>query len=546
MIMMIRRQISSLVFKRVKSSVSSSILEDSDFANRKKLVTTAHQKYYPLLSEIKSENTDTDEIRIPVFRKKYENYCFLDDAKVVEEAFQVNGKISSIRKSGKNLIFIDIVQDFEKLQIVGNSKMMGLDKQEFVENHDLLRRGDFISCIGYPGVTNAGELSLKLIRPIILCAPALHAIPTRLTDTAKINGNRVLDYLINKRSRDTLLARSIIISSIRNFLNKREFVEVETPIIASGSTGANATPFISSSVHLKDDDNIPLPLNLRVAPELWLKKLIISGFDKVFEIGKVFRNEGIDSTHNPEFTTCEFYQTFIGLEELIKMTEDLFNKIIQDLLNHENLCQNFDNALLQQLANIERFNRIEFIPTLEIETGLPLPLDLTTENLSQYFQILKITEPEIKSPAQYLDKLSSIYLEPLSNNNKPTIIYNQPALLSPLAKSTKLIYNGNREFIISRRFELFINSKEYVNSYEEENNPFTQFENFESQLKNSAKYKDTESLIPDYKFVENMELGMPPTGGWGLGIDRLVMLLTSSARIENVLSFGKLNDVLKQ
>lgn len=530
--------LSSKAKKPGKPAVSQlEITEESDFAFRKdsiKQLETWEQdhKHYPVLVQSPS-------MRVPNFREKYASLKETLDCPTV-----LSGKISSIRKAGKGSMFVDIIQDNVKVQLIVNHKVMCMEKPDFIEHHSHFRPGDQIIAKGLPGVTMVGELSLKLKSPLVLASPSLHPLPPKLTDTAKINSNRVVDYLVNAKSKQVILTRSKVISNIRRFFEDKGFVEVETPIISSGNTGANATPFLTSSVHIKDNDQKLKELSLRVAPELWLKKMIISGFDQIFEISKVFRNEGVDSTHNPEFTTCEFYRTFTNLDDLMQITEELFLFIINDLKNNPKF--EITHTKCQQLLDVIQnegqghFKKIDFINELESQTGSKLPAELTSESLIAYHEQIGLALPKILSENQLLDNLSSTYLEPLCGQ-LPTFIYNLPEILSPLAKSS--LDSSKRP--ISNRFELYINGKEYVNAYEEENNPFKQELKFKSQLLQKDQFNDEESIIPDYKFVEFMEWGMPPTGGWGLGIDRLVMLLTESERIDNVLPFGKLPDVLK-
>lgn len=527
---------------------SSLFLEDGDLERRRQLVKLSHGEFYPSLSRMSwVNNTSIKSLRIPKFREKFNLYQF-PESKKLEELHVVNGRVQNIRKLGKGMLFIDVVQDFEKLQVVASNKALSLSPQEFKAAHEFLRIGDSVSCIGYPGVTNVGELSLKTLEPIHNLSPLLRLLPPKLTDLAKINGNRVVDYRVNSRSQDVIIARHVITSTLRSFLNELGFLETETPTVASAGTGANAKPFITTSSHVKDHEiGEATPLYLRVAPELWLKRLVISGFDKVYEIGKSFRNEGIDGTHNPEFTTCEFYQTFITLQDLMDITESIFMKILNTLIVNPrlNLTHEPCSQLLQLIAeNNGHFQKLEFVPTIEAHTKEMLPSEFTVENLSSYFDKIGLEHPSIKSPPQYLDKLSSTFLEPLCKS-LPTFIYNQPSVMSPLLKSDIVQYHG-ADYEISKRFELFIHGREYVNSYEEENDPFKQLKNFELQLQGKDLFKDDEAMIPDYRFVQTMEIGMSPTGGWGLGIDRLVMLLTGTPRIENVLTFGKINDVLRQ
>lgn len=443
------------------------------------------------------------------------------------------GRISSIRKSGKSMYFIDLTQDHSTVQIMASNKPMGLTPTEFHHHHSDFRRGDIISCVGHAVTTKTGQLSLKCVRPIEMLTPCINAmkIPEKLVDRKLINANKVLNYLVDDGAREKIILRSKLVTLMRQFFNQKQFLEVTTPIMTGPSTGANAKPFITKA------NSIDTDLQLRVAPELWLKRLVVAGFDKVYEIGYNFRNEGVDSTHNPEFTSCEFYCSYFQLEDLIRTTEDLVHYLYGELSSE------FDLGHLGELTGT--FERFEFIPTLEAQTGEKLPVPLLSENLIKYHEKIGLAVPAIKSPASLLDNLAATYLETINaGTNKPTIIYNHPAVLSPLSKSTHLQYDG-REYDISLRFEMFIDGKEYINAYEEENSPYEQYEKFKLQQRSKEDYNDEESLIPDWNYVKALEYGLPPTGGWGCGIDRLAMLFSRSERIEEVLVFGTVEDVLR-
>ncbi|CDK29341.1 unnamed protein product [Kuraishia capsulata CBS 1993] len=539
---MIRR---GLTLSRVIRRFNHQLVDDHQYSLRRLKVKQDESKYYPLAGTLRFKERNPKILRIPAFQTIFQEL----ETKTLEGTnYVLQGKVVSIRRAGKGMIFLDLEQDNHKVQIVASNKMMKMDLQAFVEVHGDIRPGDQVSCVGLPGRTNVGELSLKTLEPLRLASPALQALPPKLTDQSKIHGNRVMDYLVNKSSRDVILTRAEIIYAIREILNGHKFLEVQTPLIGSSSTGANATPFTTQSVHIKDNDDKTLDLHMRVAPEIWLKKMIISGFDKVYEIGQVFRNEGIDATHNPEFTTCEFYQTFATLEDLMALSEEMLDHIMVRIMSDPRLALVAHQPTLELISAIDEngghFKKLEFIPTLERETGVALPSELTTETLVEYFERLNLPLPEIKSAQKLLNYLSEKFIEPLCGSC-PTFIYHQPAVLSPLAKSTSISY-GDQSFEISRRFEMFINGREYINAYEEENSPFQQDEKFKLQIRAKEDHNDDESIIPDEKFVEAMEWGMPPTGGWGMGIDRLTMLLTGSSRIDQVLTFGKMSDVIKQ
>jgi lysyl-tRNA synthetase class 2 len=368
--------------------------------------------------------------------------------------------------------------------------------------------------------------------PTIL-APSLASLPYSLEDAQTRIRNRHTDLLVNKRMADTIRVRSHIIQYIRNFLLADNFLEVQTPIIADNAGGAIARAFTTVATEFSDKE-----LTLRIAPEIWLKRMILSGMDRVFEIGPAFRNEGLDATHNPEFTTCEFYKSFANLEDLISMTEQM----ISGLAGH---VSSLRSSTFKALPELDRsllktpFKRLQFIPTIEALMGESLP-DLTAENaveqLLELFRRHHIPFPSFSTLPRLLDKLSSSYIEPQCK--EPTFIMHHPACMAPLAKS---FLDPATKQEVSARVELFIHHKEIANMYEEENSPFEQRKKFVQQL----DYKDDENeAVIDENYLEALEWGLPPTGGWGCGIDRLCMLLSGSSRISDVLSFGSLKNVV--
>lgn len=520
--------------RRLVHGKSTKVGNVLDSTIRREMILQDNGLYYPTIDEARSSSLNV--MRVNQFRSQFLNQNYQNMANKMNENENVTleGRISSIRKAGRAMYFIDVLQDDVKVQFVANSKLMNLEPKIFDEIHSFLKKGDIISGSGHPGVSNSGELSLKLKHAVKLLVPRLSELPNKLIEKKNINSNRVKNYLVNPNSRDAIIIKSKIIQSIRLFFLKNQFLEVSTPILSGEGTGANAKPFIA-----KFQDS---PVQLRVAPELWLKKLVIGGFDKIFEIGQNFRNEGIDGTHNPEFTSCEFYQTYTSLSQLMDITEEMFGNIYRDLTNGTNDIEHL-------VKFTTKFPKFEFIPTIEAKTGKKLPNILNSENLQQYYQQLGIEIPDNKSPQNLLDTLSGIYLESISElpeyKNTPIFIFNQPEVLSPLAKSRKIVYHDD-EYQISSRFELFINGKEYVNAYEEENNPICQLAKFKNQQMTKMEYNDDESLIPDWEYVKTMEFALPPTGGWGCGIDRLAMLFSNAERIDEVLPFGNLRDVQKQ
>lgn len=520
--------------------------EALDFANRKAtlMASSGEAEMYPLLKH----RSDAPRLRVPEFRKTWEGRATRTDNPYAEEGAQpplytVQGRVRTIRKSGRGLIFLDVVQDLAKLQVVINRTKAGLSQEKFDTRHALLRRGDIVSCTGTPWTTRAGELSLLADAPARLLAPCLHPIPTNLQNETTRRHNRVVDLVANQSSRDVLLVRSTIVAYIREFFSGKGFMEVQTPMLADLASGATATPFTTHSKALgrateEDSGQDSRELALRIAPELWLKRLVVAGFDKVFEVGQNFRNEGIDATHNPEFTSCEFYQAYANLDDLVALTQELFRGIVARVAErHPGLFAERVAALQQAFAH--DFRQVDFVAEIEARSGQKLPGDLeSVEELLEFYDRAKVARPaRLASAAKLLDHLAGVYLEPQSQGNfAPLLITGHPSGMAPLAKTSA-------DRARSRRFELFVNGKEFVNAYEEENSPAEQARKFVLQARERADYGDDEVQVPDESFVEALEWGLPPTAGWGVGVDRLCMLVTGSKRIEQVLTFGGIKTV---
>lgn len=524
------------------TSTTESTTESPADANRRLIIAKSPAAFYPTIES--SSSPSATKLRIPDYISQFSTIDYNSlPQKRSPNLVHVFGRVVAIRRAGKAMYFIDIVQDNARLQICSSNKLIpGLSRDSFAEIHLFVRKGDLVSCVGHPSITNVGELTLKVCQPVEVVSPCLNldVFPNKIQERALINSNRVMNYLVNPSLKQHILIKGTVTQAIRQFLLTRDFHEVSTPILAGAATGANAEPFVTRLKFAPDH-----ALLLRVAPELWLKKLVIGGFDKVFEIGSNFRNEGIDLSHNPEFSSCEFYQSFTSLAELMTITEDLLRHVHMEVTSKHKSFLSDRLSTLDPLSN-QSYPRFEFVPTLEQQTGVPLPSVLTTESLSEYHREVGVPVPHVKSPANLLDNLSGKFLESLcdAHPNTPIFIYNQPAVMSPLAKSATRKYEG-RNYEISLRFELFINGREYVNSYEEENSPFAQTEKFRLQQQSKTDFND-DSVIPDWNYVKTMEYGLPPTGGWGCGIDRLSMLFTGASRIEDVLAFGTLRDVLRQ
>ncbi|KTW30343.1 lysine-tRNA ligase [Pneumocystis carinii B80] len=440
----------------------------------------------------------------------------------------IRGRIFSIREASSKLFFYDIYAFGAKIQSVCSLRTYKDDASVFLKINKNLRRGDIVEMTGILGKTNLGEFSIFTSK-IQLLAPCLHSLPTKTKNVEKHFKNRPVDFLIHSEISNSIILRSKILTYIRKFLLNRNFLEVETPILSGSTGGANARPFYTHANSL-DGKRILL----RIAPELWLKKLVIGGFDKVFEIGKCFRNEGLDSSHNPEFTICEFYQTYISLNDLIEITKSLLSGLINELINNNLLKGN-----ILSLANNNFFNTykiLDFIPSLENRLGINLPnLDLPSA-VDQLLNIANQKNISLSKPYtvnRILDQFSTQLL--VSQCNHPTFIIHHPQIMSPLSKSST---RNNQK--IAYRGELYILKKEICNFYEEENAPLQQYSKFLRQQQDRDHLGDSEIQLLDSTYINALEWALPPTGGCGIGIDRLCMLFSNQKQINPILTFGNL------
>ena len=460
----------------------------------------------------------------------------------------IEGRIRAVRTNGSKLVFVDIVQGLRKLQILLNARSLQCDEAEFRKTRQLLRRGDIISVAGHPHRTKAGQLSLMATSLPRILSPCLHqfpveshsARPTEERDSRALD--RHVELLTNPEAIEMLVLRSELISRMREFLKAEDFIEVETPILAASAGGASARPFETVATEF-----IERKLSLRIAPELWLKRLIVGGMERIFEIGPCFRNEGLDKTHNPEFTTCEFYSTYTSLPQLLELT----TRLLRYLAGHLRLDSSpFPSEQEPHGLTTDPLPQIDFVPALNTALGQQLP-NLAAET-AQADLVTLFEEKSLPLPAQatlprLLDKLSAIYLEPQCQNF--TFIINHPECMSPLSKSFIHPTAPNSQPVAARA-ELFAQGRELVNCYEEENSPFEQRRKFKMQQLHARANSqngsvDDEAMCMDEDYLRALEWGLPPTGGWGCGIDRLVMFFARKERISDVLSFGNLRAVTR-
>lgn len=396
---------------------------------------------------------------------------------------------------------------------------------------DLTRSLTKEAIIGNPTRTSTGQLSVQALGVPQILAPCLHHIPQTVDDVETLARRPHVHALTSDEPGDVLRLRALIYDYIRTYFISSGFTEVETPTFDVNAGGAIARPFETVANEVANTH-----IRLRIAPELNLKRLIIGGQDKIFEIGRAFRNEGVDNTHNPEFSTCEFYEVGATLPDVIARTEQLVHGLHTAI---ESLRSTYFPTLAAPDVDFSGpFAQLPFIPTIENASGRQLPDLLSptaSEDILAMFHDLDMPVPENPTLPRLLDTLAEKYIEPLCI--KPTFITHHPEALSPLSKSFVDPATSQR---VAARVELFINSREYVNAYEEENSPFEQRRKFTQQLEFHAEGEGA----MDESYLEALEWGMPPTGGWGCGLDRFVMLFASKKRIADVLPFGTLRNVV--
>jgi lysyl-tRNA synthetase class 2 len=467
------------------------------------------------------------KLTIPQFLEKY---GALAPEQVGEEVVTVAGRVSNMRAQSKKLKFYDLRGGGEKLQVLA-SLNYHKGPREFGATHRLLRRGDIVGIVGQPGRTKTGELSVyahdvQLLSPCLRMLPEFHV---GIKEDELRYRKRYLDLIFNAKSRETFALRSKVIRHVRSYFEERGFMEVETPMMNMIPGGATARPFVTHHNDLKMD------LYLRIAPELYLKELVVGGFDRVFEIGKNFRNEGIDPTHNPEYTACEAYMAYADFNDWMAMTEEMLSSMALAVKGsykfsiHPNPK---DPSEAREIDFTPPWRRLPMMEGLAQELGVALPQDLDSEEARLFFdgQCAKhgVACDAPRSTTRLIDKLVGRFLESQCLN--PTFITEHPQQMSPLSK-----YHRSKPGL-SERFELFINYHEFCNSYTELNDPFKQKELFLDQV-NQKKGGDSEAMHYDHVFVDALEHALPPTGGWGLGIDRTVMLLSDNFNIKEVILF---------
>jgi lysyl-tRNA synthetase class 2 len=453
---------------------------------------------------------------------------FEDEAPRREVA--IAGRIMSRRIMGK-ASFAEL-QDSEgriQLYISRDDLCPGEDKERYnTVFKKLLDIGDFVGVKGYVFRTQMGEISIHVSELTVL-AKALRPLPIvkykdgvaydAFEDTEQRHRQRYVDLIVNEGVKDIFLKRTRIFHAMRNFFNERGYVEVDTPVLQSIPGGAAARPFITHH------NALDIPLYLRIANELYLKRLIVGGFDGVYEFSRNFRNEGMDRTHNPEFTVMEIYVAYKDYNWMMRFTEQMLERVCMDVLGTTEM--KVGESVIHFKAP---FRRITMIDAIRENTGIDIS-GMNEDALREVCRKQHIEQDATMGKGKLIDEIFGATSE--NKYIQPTFIIDYPKEMSPLCKR----HRHNPE--LTERFELMVNGKELANAYSELNDPIDQRERFEEQLRLSEK-GDDEAMFIDHDFLRALEYGMPPTSGMGIGMDRLVMLLTGQTSIQEVLLFPQM------
>ncbi len=449
-----------------------------------------------------------------------DKYKDLEAGSELEDKYSVAGRIMAMRNTG---MFIDLMDSSGKIQVFSHKDNLPEDKLKLLK---LLDVGDIIGVTGTIRRTPRGELTIRA-NDIKILAKSLQQLPEKfhgLTDKETRYRQRYLDMIMNENVRDTFVKRSNIIREVRDYLTKDGFLEVETPMLHTIAGGANAKPFITHHNALDMD------MYMRIAPELYLKRLIVGGVsERIFEINRSFRNEGIDLRHNPEFTMLELYQAYVDYNDMMILLENMVSTVAQNVLGTMKI-----NYQGKDIDLTPPWDRKTMIGAIKEYTGVDFSEKITVEEAKAEAKKMNIDASECDSWGKVLDLIFEEKVEPHLIN--PVHIIDYPRDISPLAKP----HRDNPR--LTERFETRVNGWEIANAFSELSDPIDQRSRFEQQMEAKAK-GDEEAQSIDEDYINALEYGMPPTGGLGLGIDRLVMLLTDSPSIRDVIAFPTMRHI---
>lgn len=469
-------------------------------------------------------NADMDPFKITKFERDNnaknikENYSEFADKEVT-----IAGRLMSKRRMGK-IGFGDLLDMTGKIQVFARKDVLGDEEYDRFKKLDI---GDIIGVTGIVFTTEAGEISVRAEK-ITLLSKSLQPLPEKfhgLSDPDLRYRQRYVDLIMNEGVRDTFIKRSKIVASIRNYLNGQGFLEVETPMLVANAGGAAARPFETHFNALDED------FKLRISLELYLKRLIVGGLEKVYEIGRVFRNEGLDTRHNPEFTLMELYQAYTDYHGMMDLTENLYRHVAQEVLGTTKIVY---GGVEMDLG--KPFERITMVDAVKKYAGVDFNEIHDLEEARKAAKEHNIEYEERHKKGDILNLFFEEYAE--EHMIQPTFVMDHPIEISPLTKKKP----DDPEYV--ERFEFFMNGWEMANAYSELNDPIDQRERFKAQEELLAQ-GDDEANTTDEDFMKALEIGMPPTGGIGFGIDRMCMLLTDSPAIRDVLLFPTMKSLDK-
>jgi len=463
------------------------------------------------------QNRDKDPFEVTKFVRTHESSEIFDNYEELEnKEVVVAGRIMAKRIMGK-ASFCHIQDMQGKMQVYVSINDIGEDNYKEFKNYDL---GDIVGIKGFVFKTKTEEISIHA-KEISLLTKSLRPLPEKyhgLKDTDLRYRQRYVDLIVNPDTRKTFITRSKIIKELRRILDEKGYMEVETPILNTIVTGDAARPFITHH------NTLNLDMYLRIAPELYLKRLIVGGFDKVYEIGRLFRNEGMSIKHNPEFTNIELYSAYEDYNDMMDIAEEIVSTLAKNVLGTTKISyQGVDIDLTPG------WKRISMIDSIKEVTGIDFN-EIETDEEAQ--KLAKEKHVEYEDTKNTRGHIINAFFEEFVEETliQPTFIIDYPVEISPLTKRKK---SDKR---LTERFEMFIGGREYGNAYSELNDPIDQYQRFLKQVE-AKNLGDEEAGMMDLDFVNALEIGLPPTGGLGIGLDRLIMLLTDSASIRDILLF---------
>lgn len=440
-----------------------------------------------------------------------------------EREVSIAGRIMSKRRHGK-ICFLDLRDSEGSIQVFARKDVLE-EKYEDVKGIDI---GDIVGVKGIVFKTEAGEITVRAT-DISLLSKSLQILPEKfhgLKDPDLRYRQRYVDLIVNPEVKDVFIKRNKIIKKIREFLDNKDFLEVETPILGTVAGGANARPFYTHH------NTLDIDMQLRIANELFLKRLIVGGFDKVYEMGKMFRNEGMDTKHNPEFTNIELYQAYADYEEMMRITEDLFEYVALEVLGTDTI--NYQGTEICLKAPWKRITMIDAVKKYaDVDFN-----EIDTDEKAR--EVAREKGLEVNDNDTWGKLLSEMFEEFCEEHLvEPTFVIGHPVDVSPLAK------RNPEDPRLTQRFEAFINTWEFANAFSELNDPIDQRERFEAQVAEKAA-GDDEAHPMDSDFINAIEVGLPPTGGLGIGVDRMIVLLTDQPSIRDVLLFPTMKPLGKE